>query len=229
MEENNLEDFVKLEILYNDCSNAIITQQNIINQNRQHYENTIKSLNPESQYLGLATINFQNKIDNINVNNYITIFNLIANRIYGDYYKIYKSINKYILTIQTHIPKILTTPELNDAICNEFPIYKDLEQKDYNINLIKQIHDNIKETLIILEKDIIFKQLNLKNIITSTVKLCNFYINEEQSNIQILETKFSMYKTYISNSYIIHSLYINNLLSQITKNYTLDKNNLNIS
>lgn len=225
-------EFDTFKKLYIDCSNAIIKHRNFTNNNQKIYDLSIKTLNPDSQYLGIDAINFQNKIDNANIEHYSNILTLIENRIYGDYYKIYKSINKFYSQFNNSKEFVKSKDDKdfnNDNNDKEFPIYKDLEKKGYDIELIINIHDKINNLLELVEEEFNTKINGLLNTIISTEKsraqniqyLNKYYITEEQTNLAILENRLEMYKKYISNAYKIHCIYLSGLHSQIT-NLSID-------
>lgn len=226
--------------IYRDCSSAIDRLQTIHDKNREIYDKSIKSLNPESQYLGLDSINFKNKIDIANIQHYRHILSLTENRIYGDYYKIYKAVNKYIASLKLFDPSSIYIQQQSEDISSntiiteqEFPVYKDIEPRNYDIELIGRIHNRIYEILKIIERDIISKKSSLDNRFSSrkschepNILLSDYYITEEKSNLSIIQTRINMYREYILNAYNIHSIYLKTLSSQLYKN--IEEEHINI-
>ena len=135
-ENNNNNNFKKAFSIIKDLrehsSNILIDIRSKLNI----LENTYKELlefNSDEHTTGLDSLYFQNKLFELQFVNNNNIFDIINNRIYGNYYKLYKEINKYILSQKY---------TLDNNYIKEFPIYKDLDNDEkYDFKLIIEIYN----------------------------------------------------------------------------------------
>ena len=89
----------RCDIIINDA-NAIIKTI------KEQYAELLKNICTVSSYLGIDSFNFQNKLLDMQLDYFKKLYNIIINRLYCDYYKIYKSIKKYVETNCKSIPII---------------------------------------------------------------------------------------------------------------------------
>jgi hypothetical protein len=134
-------------------------------------------------------------------------FMIINNRIYCEYFKLYKIIIEYL-------NKNIKEPKLMDMTktINRFPVYKDLEPyKQYDIQIISDIHEQIILLLtgfdiFITNKETVLKgHVEKKNI---GFNLDNF-VNTYNYDITIIREKLSLFLDYIDFFHRIHSKYLN--------------------
>ena len=116
-------------------------------------ENTYKDLlqfNSDEHTSSLDSLYFQNKLFEIQLINNNNIFTIINNRIYGNYYKLYKTIYNYILSQKY---------SLNNNEIKEFPVYKDLDNDNkYDFKLIIELYNHIIQLLDILDNEVISRK-----------------------------------------------------------------------
>ena len=159
---------------------------------------------------GIDSFYFQNKLIEIEYDNIKSIFNGINNRIYCEYYKLYKLIYTYIAT---ELKDTIFIEKLNQK--KNYPIYKDLEPiKTYNFELIIDIQQNIIETIEFLFNFLLNKAGELKTVSTTS----NFGINiENLVNFQmysntLLNEKINIFCKYLTIFNKHHSKYFSRLL-----------------
>lgn len=104
--------------------------------------------------LTLDSFHFQTKFINIEYENYYSLFKLFINRLYGDYYKFYKFITKYLSDFSQ-----------NNKIFREtnFPVFKDLDNTEYDFNLVVDIHHEILNIVNELTSYLITREHETKN------------------------------------------------------------------
>ena len=101
-------------------------------------------INLESSILGIDSFNFQIKIIEVQLENLNKLYLLIKNRLYKDYYKVYKNIRKNIKISQSNILKE-----------NNYPLYKDLElDKEYEFEKVVEIREEMQEYIKNLDNNI---------------------------------------------------------------------------
>jgi hypothetical protein len=151
------------------------------------------------------------------------LFLAISNRMYCEYYKLYKIIVDYISSNKND--KTLTNIKIND-----YPIYKDLEPyKDYDFEIIQDIHENIinlvrvlisilnnKENEILLHKNKQSIGLNIDNFITTF----NYSIN-------VMKEKIIMFITYIEFFHKLHTKYFKRFSNKIQLMYSHINHDIN--
>ena len=173
------------------------------------YLNYIQKNNDKS--LGLDSFLFQNTLFDYEYEFLNKYYNLINNRIYCHYYKLYRQITKYIN--ENYYEKI----SYKD---NNYPPYKDLEKfKLYNFNTIIDLHHDIDILISLLEKYNNDKQTSIKSIndnLSKGFKIDLFlydFINEKKQ----LEQNIDLYKTYLNIFYNYHDQYFKTLENKINK------------
>ena len=159
---------------------------------------------------GIDSFYFQNKLIEIDYENIKAIFNTINNRIYGEYYKLYKMIHTYIIT------------ELKDSVLIEkmnqkktYPIYKDLEPlKTYDFALIIDIQKNIIETIEYLFIYSTNKETDLKNVYTTSEIGINIenLINFQMYSNSLLNERINMFCKHLEVFHKHHNKYFSRLL-----------------
>lgn len=87
---------------------------------------------------GLDSFKFQSKLLDNEYEDILRLYKIICNRMYGEYYKLYKMILQYV---ESNIKekKILLLTQVH-----QFPVYLDLEPyKEYDFKVLQSIHENI--------------------------------------------------------------------------------------
>jgi hypothetical protein len=159
---------------------------------------------------GIDSFYFQNKLIEIEYDNMKCIFNGINNRIYCEYYKLYKMIYTYIAS------------ELKDTILIEklrqkkvYPIYKDLEPlKTYNFDLIIDIQRNIIETIEFLFNYLSNKESELRTVCTTSQIGINIenLVNYQTYSNTLLNEKINIFCKYLNVFHKHHNKYFSRLL-----------------
>ena len=108
-----------------DCDDELNSTENLILKIKNKYTELLKTVSPDNVYLGIDSLNFQNKLFDHHLKYLNDAYIMIINRFYDDYYKIYRSIKNYIENICNVIP----------IIDISFEPYKDLEiNKKYKLD-----------------------------------------------------------------------------------------------
>ena len=161
----------------------------------------------ENQFFifGLDSFRFQGKLIDIEFEDMRRLFRSISNRMYCEYFKLYRIIVGY--TMETIPDKHVT-----DVIkLNEFPIYRDLEPfKEYDFALIVDIHENILLLLSAVTNYVETKEnelacydkkrtigLNIDNFVTSF-----------RYDILMMREKINLFLTYLEFFHKLHSKYL---------------------
>lgn len=166
------------------CSDIISKIDYVTNTYSDFIKQTID--NSDLANFGFDTLYFQGKLLKTEYENLQKYYNIILNRIYGEYYKLYKMILKYIISMN------IDTSETLQTSSNLYPIYDDIDKlKQYDMNIVCLIHVNIIQLLTIIntflqKKDVkatevndqIKYGLNLTNVV-NTISYTNHLYNNK--------------------------------------------------
>jgi len=192
--KNLNEQFKSMKLLRSELLDVFNTiNSNIITVNKVYLDIVKKHHNKEYLF-GVDSFQFQNKMMQMEYDNMHKLFNFIDNRMYCEYYKLYKNIQEYI------IHDIKYSKIIEKISHNNYPVYKDLEPfKNYDFEIIKDIYDtiiniindlyeflDIKTTKMTDNEEQIEMGLNIDNIVNS-----QHFINI------LLRERITMYTKYI--------------------------------
>jgi hypothetical protein len=155
---------------------------------------------------GLDSFQFQSKLIDIEYEDTKRLFYAINNRMYCEYYKLYKIIADYIKE-NIHDKK---TQDLI-KITNIFPVYKDLEPyKQYKFEIIQEIHENIILLLYGINEFIMNKESELqthkkKQDIGLNI---NNFVTTFNYNIIMIREKGMLFISYIKFFHNLHTKYL---------------------
>ena len=114
--------------------------------------------NNVSHSFGLDSLHFQNKLIESEYEFIVKQFKIIDNRIYGDYYKLYKIVIKYI-NDNIDYKKILQLSENS----KKYPVYKDLNNEiEYDFNNTEEIYKDIIQVIETLLNELLIREQELK-------------------------------------------------------------------
>lgn len=173
---------------------------------KEIYTEFIKNNKSHMFMFGLDSFRFQSKMIDIEYEDLKRLFSAINNRMYCEYYKLYKLIIDYIKESITE-PKVLEIIKMD----NHFPQYKDLEPyKQYDFEFIQDIHENIVLILTSLNgylssKEHELKVHKVKN--DSGLNIDNFITAFNFNNVMLRE-KIMMFVGYIEFFHKLHTKYL---------------------
>ena len=176
------------------------------------YNDFIKINNEILCVFSLDSLHFQAKIIDIEYDDMKRLFSSILNRMYCDFFKLYKIITGYINT-NINDKKVKEMININ----NQYPIYKDLEPfKVYEFNTIENIHDVILELMRSLinlntQKESELKKYQSKNKFGFNI---DNFVNTIMFNNIMLREKIHLFINYLS---FFHKLQIKYLSRYINK------------
>lgn len=153
---------------------------------------------------GLDSFHFQHKLIDIEFDDMKRIFLIINNRMYCEYYKLYKIITEYIKE-NIEDKKVLELTKTN------FPTYQDLEPyKQYKFDLIQEIHQIIILYMYGLSELITTKENNLlayKKKQENGLNINNF-VSTYSYSIILLKERCKLFISYISFFHSLHTKYL---------------------
>lgn len=191
--------------------------QIIINKLKFFYSEFIKNNKTELFVFSLDSLHFQCKLIDIEYDDMKRLFLAINNRMYCEYFKLYKIIVSYI-SENTFDKKIMELIKVNN-----FPIYKDLEPfKEYNFETVLEIHENI---LLMLNATIGYLEnkehelsfhMAKKNI---GLNIDNF-ISSFNFDIVIIKEKINLFINYIEFFHKLHTKQLQRFSNKIQLMYS---------
>jgi len=154
---------------------------------------------------GLDSFMFQSKMIDYEYNDMQKYFSALNNRMYCEYYKLYKIVLEYIE--QNSGISQNKTFEMIKAN-SKFPIYKDLEPyKQYNFDTIEEVHKTIISLLNIINDYIVLKDTELENYKMKQYSGFNInnFVNTFDYNIIMVKQKLMLFMAYLEFFHNIHT------------------------
>ena len=190
------------------CDNKLETAIIMVNNIKEQYFKLLKQISHGSFYLGIDSFNFQNKLLEKHLDFLKKNYTIILNRIYGDYYKIYKSIKKYIENNCNSI----------EILNEQVEVYKDLEiDKIYDFKNVIKLQNIINQYIKKLS-DFVFEKFVKLQVFIDSNKIgynVNYYITEEKTNLSIYNNNINLFLKYLDSCNDYHDKYFRNLLNQL--------------
>jgi len=199
-------DFTKVVDLKNENVKMFETLEGKIKQLKNIYTEFIKTNKQHLFIFGLDSFHFQGKLIDIEYDDMKRLYAAITNRIYCEYFKLYKIVVDYIVENITDDKKIVDLINVN----NNYPIYKDLEPfKQYDFDIIQSVHETVITLLMsiytyLLHKEHDLKLHQLKN--ETGLNIDNFIHTFNYNNV-VLREKLILFITYIEFFHKLHTKY----------------------
>lgn len=198
-----------------DIENILGYINNKVDELNSIYNNYLTEINDTLTYrISLDTFNFQTKLIDIENSNHNKLFKLFFNRIYGDYYKLYKKLIEYVKT------NVQSVKIINN---NDYPKYKDLDQlTEYSFDFTQNIFSEILSILNEVNNFVIKENHNIKEIQkkqNNGININNF-LNERKYSSVILEQKINLYYEIIKGYISFQLKYLKRFYLKLKLNYT---------
>ena len=210
-------DFTHITTIRNNVKNFFDILQLRINKLKLFYSEFIKNNKNKLFVFGLDSFHFQSKLIDIEYDDMKRLFLAINNRMYCEYFKLYKIISEYIYE-NINDKKIIEIIKVSN-----FPVYKDLEPfKEYNFEITTEVHENI---LIIVNS--IISNLNTRenelNIHRGKQEIglnIDNFITSYNYELIVIKEKVSMFLTYIEFFHKLHTKHLKRFSNKIQLMYT---------
>jgi hypothetical protein len=198
--------------------------------------------NLDETITGLDSLYFQSKLINIEIMNNNNIFKIIDNQIYCDYYKLYKSIRKYIQTNMTNTTFMSNMTNIKNILSlfdeSTFPIYKDLDTKTHYafentiaiqeiiLQILNILNDEylLREDKLAIENDRKKTGLNIDTLINSV----NYNNNDMKNNIDLFTEYLNIFNNFHAKYLTRFSLRAKLFYGQVNSDIHLEENKLNM-
>ena len=213
MSQNKINDlkreFTLVVIIKNDINELFNVLHIRVKKLKDIYNELIKT--NKQCIFGLDSFKFQSKIMDLECEDLSRMYRMISNKMYCEYYKLYKMIVKYVETIKD--TKLLCLTKAHD-----FPVYKDLEPfREYDFNIVQNIHETIL-TILIGINDLVLNHKEeiklLKNKKEFGFNIDNF-INSFQYNVDMIAQQIKLYSDYVSFFHKMHLKYLRRIHAKL--------------
>lgn len=180
---------------------------------KENYSEFIKNNKEQLFIFTLDSFHFQGKLIDIEYEDMKRLFYCIMNRMYCEYYKLYKIIITYIYE-NVSDKKVIELTNIN----NKYPDYKDLEPfKQYDFKHIQEIHENIIVILNAINGYLLNKEHDLRiyqNKNNIGFNIDNF-VNTFNFNNVIMREKVTLFITYMEFFHKMHNKYLTRFTTKI--------------
>lgn len=224
MDNYKLENFNKIKTLKYDVDEIFIKLESKIKKIEEIYDELIHSNKERGFIFGLDSFYFQT---NMLKKEYKYLYEqcvIITNRMYCEYYKLYKLIISFIEK-NNYKNKIIDNMQNK----TKFPVYKDLDDtRYYDFNLIIELNDNICTLL-----------NNINGIVTNKEKMLNVHTEKQKYGlnidnfvatydyeVNILKHQIVLYKKYLLFFHKLHEKYLSQFI--VKMNVTVNQINNDI-
>ena len=213
-------EFNDISLVRDRINNVFGSLKGKIDKLKNLYSDFIKNGKSQLFVFGLDTFHFQSKLIDLEYDDMIRMFLAINNRMYCEYFKLYKIIISYV-------SENVSDKKILDIIRgNNFPIYKDLEPfKDYKFEVIIELHENILILLNSIMSIVNHRENELslhRNKQLIGLNIDNF-VNSFNFEIVIMKEKINLFLSYIEFFHKMHAKYMQRFNNKISLMY----NNIN--
>jgi len=162
---------------------------------------------------GLDSFRFQSKLIDIEYDDMKRLFYAITNRMYCEYFKLFKIVIEYVREVTTD-RKTLDFIKVND----NYPVYKDLEPfKQYDFEVIQNIHD-VLVTLLTTLNDILINREHDTKIYQSKNDIgfnIDNFVNTLNFNNVMLREKIVLFISYMEFFHKLHHKYFKRFTTKL--------------
>jgi hypothetical protein len=220
-------EFNTIKDIRNDVSTLFTVLDNQLNKLKQTYLSFVTNNKQNLFIFGLDSFQFQSKMIDIEYDDTTRLFLVINNKMYCEYYKLYKIIAEYVKE------NIINKKTIEMLHSKGFPIYKDLEPfKQYKFEIIQEMHESIILLLYSINDFIVEQERELqihKQQQESGLHINNF-VTTFNYNIMLIREKGILFISYIHFFHSLHTKYLqrfyiklNVLYKQITHDICFDE------
>ena len=227
LNKNNNQDFDKIKNIKNDIDKFLLYISEISAKLKEYYSELVKNNKSNIFLFGIDSLFFQNKLIDYEFKNYNELLDMITNKMYCEYFKLYKLMLKYV---DEHFndPKTLNNLKVRDS----FPIYKDLEiYKKYDFQIINDIHQEIHVIFGIMHNFLVEKKQKLishqdKNNLGLNI---DNFVNTFNFEIVNFEQQINLFSNYLDFFHKLHFKHLSRFLTKIEVFYLQINNDININ
>jgi hypothetical protein len=209
--------FTKIVDTKNEDLSTFATLEIRMNKLKDMYAEFVNNNKGNLFVFGLDSFRFQGKLIDIEYSDMKRLFLAITNRMYCEYFKLFKIIIEYIKE-NCDDKKLQDFIKVND----NYPIYKDLEPfKQYDFEIIQNLHELLISLLTSLNSILINKEYDLKVYQSKNnigLNIDNFVNTFNFNNIMMRE-KIILFITYLEFFHKLHNKYFKRFTTKLQLMY----------
>lgn len=199
--------FLEIKEVRNQIKGLLESLHSKIEKLKHLYVEFISRNQRNLDIFGLDSFHFQNKMLEIEYQHMMSYFNLISNRMYGGYYKLYHLVIEYA-------KKNIDDKAVLDA-CQigkkSFPVYKDLEpSRSYDFDIVLDVHHTIIQIITEMENYLTSKAEELKTDKARSDNGLNIenFIHAFVYKNTLLSSQIQLFINYMSVFHKYHGKYL---------------------
>jgi hypothetical protein len=219
--------FIKLIDLRTEVHATFVGLNNIVTKLNSIYADFIKKSQDSVLIFGLDSLRFQSKLIGIEYEDMKRLFHAINNRMYCEYYKLYKIIMDYVVENVSDLKLI----EMVKSEVYVFPVYKDLEPfKQYDFETIQRVHEAILIFLHALCSHISSKDQELKTHQTTNKSGLNIdnFVMSFNYNLVVMKEKVSLFINYVVFFHTSHLKLLSRFVTKVNLMMKHVKSDINL-
>lgn len=209
--------FTKIVDTKNEDLSTFATLEIRLNKLKDMYSEFVNNNKGNLFVFGLDSFRFQGKLIDIEYSDMKRLFLAITNRMYCEYFKLFKIIIEYIKE-NSDDKKLQDFIRVNDT----YPIYKDLEPfKQYDFEIIQNLHELLISLLTSLNNILVNKEYDLKMYQSKNnigLNIDNFVNTFNFNNIMMRE-KIILFITYLEFFHKLHNKYFKRFTTKLQLMY----------
>ena len=224
--------FEKINEIIKNIQKIFFDVNDKIQKIQKIYQSLMHDNTDKLSLYGLDTLNFQSKLFQLQIESCDNMYKILKNRIYGDYFKLYKII------INTCTNSNITDEKIISFLNKEhnISIYKDLEPtKEYSENDLFIVHESINQVITLLNDYVKSRETidaKHQDLIKNGFKINSFVYAYNYHNY-LLKNQLELYLNYLDFYNHNHLKYFNkikkqsnDILNDINNEIVFDKNNI---
>ena len=181
---------------------------------KEHYSDFISANKDTLSIFTLDSFHFQGRLIDIEYEDMNRLFLSITNRMYCDYYKLFKIVIEYIEE-NINDKKLLELIQINRS---QYPVYKDLEPfRQYDLQYIQNLHELLLVILHYLNGFVMKKQHDLQQYQTKNKIGFNIdsFVHSFNYNNIVIKEKLSLFVTFMEFFHNSHMKYLKRFTTKL--------------
>jgi len=175
--------------------------------------NLIRTPDVKAFIFSLDSFYFQNSLLRREYKYLKDYYNIIINRMYGEYYKLFKLITEYV-------DRSLIDNKLSEVLKHKnYPRYDDLDdEKVYDFKLITQVNEDIMSVITYLINILRDKETSLRQYTTNQnygLNVNNF-VSTFNYEVIVLQEQITLYEKYLDFFYHVHEKLLQRLITKVS-------------
>lgn len=175
--------------------------------------NLIRTPDVKAFIFSLDSFYFQNSLLRREYKYLKDYYNIIINRMYGEYYKLFKLITEYV-------DRSLIDNKLSEVLKHKnYPRYDDLDdEKVYDFKLITQVNEDIMSVITYLINILRDKETSLRLYTTNQnygLNVNNF-VSTFNYEVIVLQEQITLYEKYLDFFYHVHEKLLQRLITKVS-------------